>query len=165
MAGKSDQEKAAERQYSTVSKFNPTARNRFEGMQLPFDPKSFGAMFDRGTGAGAQLLKKQTKQDVGAATKATTAGLQSRGAGGSVLQDAIAKARAGVSAGGTNALQKFMVNRLGQKPQVLAGANQQSLAIPQLAQGESIGMLGDDTWLDDVLAVGNTAANIGSAFI
>jgi len=174
MGGQSDQEKAAQNQYNQVSGFNPNVKNRFDNFNLPYDPKSLVGSFNHATSAGVNTIKRNTKSKVNAAGKSAAAGLQSRGYGGSVLEDAISKARAKESEGGTKSITSLLTSRLGQLPGVLSSANQQSTIVPRLGQqtdfqnianmfnkfglqGNAIQGLSDNTWLDDALAVGNTA--------
>jgi len=174
MGGESEQEKAAKRQYQQVSAFDPRVRNRFEGLNLPFAPESLLPAFKKGTTSGVRDLRKQTGTNVKQAQKSTAAGLQSRGFGGSILEDAIAKARARESETGTNAIQRFLTSRLGQEPGVMDLANRTQLGLTGAqqnvdfsnianmfnkfgAQMGAIGGLSDDTLLDDLLALGNTA--------
>jgi len=181
MGGKSDQEKASEKQYADISKFNPTVQNRFEGNVLPHAPNSFLPAFNQATQAGVKDLGRQTGKNIKTAQKSTTAGMQSRGYGGSILQDAIAKARAGESETGTNAIKNLLTQRLGMLPGVMGAANQQQMGLLGAQQGVDFGNiqnmfnkfgakggaiqgLSDDTWLDSLLAVGNTAAGFVPLF-
>lgn len=177
MGGQSDQEKAAERQYQEISRFNPNVRNRFDqpGL-LPHDPGSLLPAHRRATEKGVRTLGSQTDKNIKTAQKSVTAGGQSRGLGGSILEDAVAKARAKESEGGTSAINKFLTNRLGQESNVMNQANQTQLALTGGAQGAdfenimnmfrkfgaqggAISGLDDSTFLTDLLAVANTAGN------
>lgn len=176
MGGQSDQEKAAEKQYNQVSSFNPTVRNRFANMRLPYAPGGMLPEYNKATASGMRDIQKQTGTNVKQAQKSTAAGLQSRGMGGSILEDAIGKARAQEAEGGTNAIRKFMTSRLSGIPNIMNLANQTQMGLTGKqqgvdfqnianmfnkfgAQGAALGGLSDDTWLDDTLAVGNTVGN------
>lgn len=172
--GESDQEAASKKQYEQISRFNPTVQNRFNNLNLPFSPAGMLPAFNRATEAGVRDIGKQTGSNVKRAQKSTAAGLQSRGYGGSILEDAIAKARSSESEKGTNAIRSLLTSRMAQIPGIMNQANRTQLALTQGAQGAdfqnianmfnkfgaqgaAIGGLSDDTWFDDLLAVGNTA--------
>lgn len=177
MGGDSEQEKASKGLFGQISGFNPTARNRFDqpGV-LPHSPSSFLPTHRTATKSGVGDLRRQTGENVKTAQKSVTAGGQSRGLGGSVLEDAIAKSRATASGQGTNAIRKFLTSRKGQETGVMDVANKTGLALTGAQQGVdfqnilnmfqkfnsmggAIGGLDDDTFLDDLMAGLNTASN------
>lgn len=174
MSGKSDQEQAAEKQYQQVSHYNPTVANRYNNMNL-FGYKDMASAVDKYTKAGEGAIKQQTLEDVNTAGKSTAAAGQSRGYGGSILEDMIAKAKTGAAKGGTSALKDLMLRRLGMQPGMMqqdnankftqtAGAtgvdmgNVQNMFNKFGMQNNAIAGLSDDTWFTDLLALGNTAA-------
>jgi len=183
MTGKSDRENASEGLFSQIKGFNPSVKNRFDqpGV-IPYNPNSFVPAFNRATDKGIADLTKQIDTNVKTAQKSATAGLQSRGLGGSILEDMIAKQRATAQEGGTNAIQRFLTSRQGQLPGVMNLANQTGLNLAQGQQGadfqnilnffQKFGLLGgaagglsDDTTLDDIFAILNTAGKTAAAFV
>lgn len=182
MSGQSDQEKASGKLYSQVSGYNPKVKNRYDNPNaLPFSGNRMITAFNNATNKGVKDLKRSTTENVNRAQKSTTAGLQSRGYGGSILEDAIAKARAEASGQGTNAIRSLMTNRLNQLPGLMQQGNLNQLAMLSGATGVDFGNvknmfnkfgmeggaiqgLSDDTWLDDLLAVANTAGGFVPLF-
>lgn len=182
MTGKSDQEKASEGLFSSIKGFDPTAKNRFtQPGVLPHKPSSLLNTFRGATKSGVKDLSRQTDKNVKTAQKSTTAGLGSRGFGGSILEDAVAKSRSTASGQGTNAIRKFITDRKGQETGVKALANKQGLQLTGAQQGvdfqnilnmfqkfgslgSAIGGLDDDTFLDELFAGLNTASNFVPLF-
>ena len=182
MVGNSSKEQASKGLYGDISGFDPNVKNRFDNAGvLPFNPSSLVPAFNRATDKGVSTLKRMSGENVKTAQQSTTAGLQSRGYGGSILEDAIAKSRARTSGQGTNAIQQFLTNRAGQLPGVMNQANQTGLRLTGAQQGVdfqnilnmfrkfgsqqgSIKGLSDTTTFDDILALGKTAAQIAAAF-
>lgn len=181
MGGKSDQEKASEKLYGEVSGFNPTAANRFDQPGVvPFGGRELVSEFKKGTKAGVGTLRRATDENVKTAAKSTTAGLQSRGAGGSILEDAVAKSKAKASGQGTTAINDLLAKSQQMLPGVMNQANKTGLALTGAQQGVdmqnimnmfqkfassqgAIGGLDADTTLDDILGIANTAGNLGSS--
>lgn len=172
--GQSDQEKAAEKQYNQIGAFNPTVKNRYDKMNL-FRYPEMAKSVDKYTKAGENAIKTDTATNVAEAGKSTAASGQSRGFGGSILQDMISKAKTQQSAGGTNALRDLMLKRLSMEPGLMQQDNANQFA--QVGGASGIDMqnimnmfrkfgsqqgamagLDNGTWFDDLLAVGNTAA-------
>lgn len=173
--GSSDQEKAANKLNTDVAGINPTVRNRYDTFKLPNTTGDMMAAADRSTKRGISSLKKQTATNVKTAAGDTAKGAQSRGYGGAILEDMIAKARSRTSGQGTNAMQDLLTKRGQMDPQLMQMGNQNAMQL--LAggqgvdlqnmnnlfqkyglQGNIVGMLKDDTWFDDVLAIGNMAS-------
>jgi hypothetical protein len=177
MGGKSDQEKASEQLFGQISGFDPRVKNRFDDPNLlAFDPKSMVRKFQQGTQSGIDQLKRATGENVKTAQKSTAAGLQSRGLGGSILEDAIAKSRAKASGQGTSAINDLLVKSQQLLPGVMNQANRTSLGVAQGAQGAdfqnimnmfrkfgaqggALGGLDDSTLFTDILDIGKTAAS------
>lgn len=172
-AGSSDQEKAAQKSYDQISGYNPTVKNRYNNMNL-FGYKDMSGAADKYTKAGEGVIKQQTLENVKDAGKSTAAAGQSRGYGGSILEDMIAKAKTGAAKGGTSALKDLMLKRLGMVPGMMqqdnankfgqtAGAtgvdmsNVQNMFGKFGMQNNAIAGLSDDTWFTDMLALANTA--------
>jgi hypothetical protein len=172
MAGSSDQEDAAKKQYGQVSAYNPTVKNRYDNMNL-FDYKQMSDAADKYTAAGSNAIKKNTATNVKEAGSGAAAGAQSRGYGGSILEDMIAKAKNKAASGGQSALTQMMLKRLGMVPSMMQTGNQnifQQAAGGQAAdfgnvqnmfnkfgaQNNAISGLDDSTWFDDLLGVGTT---------
>lgn len=170
--GSSDQEKAAEKQYNQIGAYNPTARNRYDKMNL-FRYPDMAKSLDKYTTKAGDKIKGDTATNVNEAGKATAASGQSRGFGGSILQDMITKARTQQAAGGTNALKDLMLKRLSMEPGLMQMDNSNQFAqtggaqgvdmqnIINMftkfgAQGNAMAGLDNDTWFDDALAIGNT---------
>ena len=182
MTGESEQEKASKGLFASIKGFDPKAKNRFlQPGVLPHKPSSFLPAFRGATKSGVKDLSRQTDKNIKTAQKSTTAGFQSRGLGGSVLEDAIAKARAGESETGTSAIRKFLTSRKGQETGVMSAANRQGMALTGAQQGVdfqnimnmfqkfsglqgAIGGLDPDTFLDDLFAGINTASQFVPLF-
>ena len=182
MTGESERETASKGLFSSIKGFDPTVENRFTKPDvLPHKPSTFLSTFRGATKAGVKDLSRQTDKNIKTAQKSTTAGAQSRGLGGSVLEDAIAKSRAKASGQGTNAIQRFLTSRKGQETGVKESANKQGLALAGAqtgvdfknimamfqkfnSLGGAIGGLDDDTFLDDLFAGLNTASNFVPLF-
>lgn len=182
MGGKSDQEKASENLYSDISNINPEVNNRFNNFVYPYSGKQRENAFNKATDKSVKTLKQINQENTAKSGQAAASNYQSRGLGGSILQDAIAKARAKESAGGTSAITKLMTNRLNQLPGLMSTGNkeafnltgaQQNVDLQNLmnmfskfgAQQGAIGGLDSGTWFDDLLATVNTGANVAKAFI
>jgi hypothetical protein len=176
MGGKSDQEKAAEGLFGEISQFDPRVKNRFDQPgAVPFRPSEFLPQFDVATEKGVGTLRRQTEKNVKTAAKGTTAGAQSRGLGGSILEDAVAKARARESEGGTSAINRFLTSRAGQRTGAMSEAQRAGMQLTGAQQavdlqdimnmfqkfglkGTALQGLDPDTWFDDILAIGNVVA-------
>lgn len=178
-AGSSDQEAAAKKQYNQVSQYNPTVENRYNNAKL-FGAKDMFGKVDEYTKMGEDVIKKDTAGKVKDAGQSTAAAGQSRGYGGSILEDMIAKSKSKANEGGTSALQQLMLKRLGMAPGIMGQANQTELGRLGGATGVdmgnaqnmfnkfaqqmgAIGGLSDDTWLDDLMGGLNTAGSVATS--
>lgn len=176
--GASDQEKASSNLYHKINTYNPTARNRYDEANLiGFDKMK--AAVDNYTNTNKNLIKKNTAENVKeAATAAASAG-QSRGYGGSILEDMIAKAKNKQSTIGTSALNDLMLKRLQMIPGMMQQDNSNQLAKIGGAQGvdfqniqnmfnkfglqnNAIQGLDNGGWLTDAMAILNTSGNVAA---
>lgn len=174
--GASDQEKAAEKNYNQVSAYNPTVKNRYDGMQL-FGYDKMKTAVDDYTKAGSKVIKQNTADNVKEAGASTAAAGQSRGYGGSILEDMVAKAKNKSATGGTSALRDLMLKRMQMQPGMMQQDNANQFAKTGGAQGvdfqnvqnmfSKFGMQGnalqgldDGGWLTDTMAVLNTAGKL-----
>lgn len=174
--GASDQEKAASNIYHNINTYNPTVRNRYDEANL-FGYDKMKAAVDNYTNANKNLIKKNTAENVKeAATSAAAAG-QSRGYGGSILEDMIAKAKNKQSAMGTSALNDLLLKRLQMQPGLMQQDNSNQLAKIGGAQSvdfqnvqnmfnkfglqnNALKGLDNGGWLTDAMAILNTSGNI-----
>lgn len=179
--GASDQEKAAEKTYNQVSAYNPTVKNRYDKMNL-FGYDKMKAAVDDYTKAGSKAIKQNTADNVKEAGASTAAAGQSRGYGGSILEDMIAKAKNKSATSGTSALRDLMLKRIQMQPGLMQqdNANQftrvggaQGVDFQNVAnmfskfgmQGNALQGLDDGGWLTDAMAILNTAGNVAGNVI
>lgn len=138
MGGPSPQEKAGQALFSQIGGTSANVPDLFSGFSYPFSAaKQFGALTDY-TNLGTKSIKRQTAENVAGAGSATTSALTSRGYGGSILSDAVGKAREGAAAGGTNALEKLQADRLALLPGIMATANKQAFDVTSAENATNI---------------------------
>lgn len=192
MGVKSRQEQEAERLYSQIGALNTQVENPFANYKLRTQPLSVSdldtrteAIFGQEATNLRNLLNQRRMEDL----RAITQRLINQGvAGGSrqALQQRVASQYAGQEQSG---LAQLLSQKLQQKMQNLLTAQQSQQAFDQLAmsllgqkanidlsnvrnrmgqyqmQQQLLGMFDDTTWLDDVLAVANTAGSIATGFL
>lgn len=171
MSGTSDREQKSSDLYNRIG----SMPNRFENYKTPYSGEEQIGKINQYTDLGGQILSRQGAENVAKAGSGAAASMQSRGYGGSILQDAVSGAREKSSASTNNALQELQAHRLSLLPGIMASANQNQLAITQGAQnadyskfGSLASLLGEfsgSSTLDDVLAGLRTGGNLATGIL
>lgn len=150
MAGASEREKAGKSIYQRAA------------APLDYGYKEMMQEVAKTTLGGSNFARQNAAELGGEAAKSTAASLQSRGVGGSVLQSAVDRARLGANKQASNTIQQLLLRKMMMNPQLMQIANQNKFS--QLgAMTNASQLLSDDTWLDDMLGILNTAGNIAGS--
>lgn len=190
MAGESDQEKQVKAnqanintQLSSAQGINATAKNRFDGMKMPFDyasmAKKLNEVYSQDMGrVNSQAATDTARAGRGAAGRMANSGVTK----GSLFNEAVAGAGQNIASAKYNTLGDLSKNRNANDIGLMGMENKNTMDITQNAQNVDFqnilnqfrksGVIGDvlglstqnasmydnTTWMDDAFAVANTAA-------
>lgn len=176
--GKSDRQTASDDIFSEIGNVNADIPNLFENYQDPNSTNSILGSLDKFTDKAVGNVRKGVASDINRSGSRVGSRLAGRGiTGGAILEDTLAGSENRIRKGGKDTIEGLYENRLGQTAGVLERGNDRAFRATSadqstrfaklralfeklgLKQG-AIGGLDDDTFFDDLLAVGNTVGNL-----
>jgi|GEM_PF-1989911 len=181
MSGQSKQEKAAEKLYGEIGGINPYIQNRFNNYKNPYEYGDISGKIDDVYGGYEDIINRSTAEQIAKQQSGAASSLASRGiTGGSVLTDTQSGIASNINKEKSNALSQLGIGKAGQLGDLMQYFNQMKMAQTKAASdvdfgnmsnlfqkfGLKMGALGgldDDTWLDDLFGILNTAANVGKS--
>ncbi len=181
MAGSSEQEKAYKKNYNYISSINPNVRNRFDVYAHAYSAPQMESNLRELFSNYRNIINSRADQQTSDAQQAAVQSLASRGiTGGSIITDSLSDIANKVNNARLDSLASLSQNEAASKNDLMRYINELNLRTTQAAQdvdfknianlfakygllNQATGGLNDDTWLDDILAVGNTFAKIYGA--
>ena len=179
MSGKSPQEEAAERFYNEVGGLKTDVKNRFDNYENPYGFEDISGKIDDVYGGYEDIINRDTAEQIAKQQTGAASSMASRGiTGGSILTDTQSKIGSDINKTKTNALSQLGIGKAGQLGDLMQYFNQMKFGTTKAAsdvdfgnianmfkkyglKGDAISGLEDDTWLDDILGILDTAANVG----
>ena len=178
MAGKSDQEEAAEGLYGEIGGVNPNVENRWKGYRNPYGFGDVEKKVNDTYSNYEDMINRDTSEEIAKQQGGAASSLASRGiTGGSILTDTQSGIASDINKSKTNALSNLGAKKSGMLSSLMEYFNNLKMGQTQAAtnvdfgnmanlfqkyglKGGALGGLSDDTWLDDILGVGNTVGNL-----
>ena len=175
----SPQEKAAREFYNEVGGLKTDVKNRFDNYENPYGFEDISGKIDDVYGGYEDIINRDTAEQIAKQQTGAASSMASRGiTGGSILTDTQSKIGSDINKTKTNALSQLGIGKAGQLGDLMQYFNQMKFGTTKAAsdvdfgnmanlfkkfglKGGAIGGLGDDTWLDDILGILDTAANVG----
>lgn len=178
MAGSSEQEKAYKKNYDYISSINPNVRNRFDGYTHAYSAPHMESNLRELFSNYRNIINSRADQQTSDTQQGAVQSLASRGiTGGSIITDSLSDIANKVNKARLDSLASLSQNEAASINDLMRYINELNLRTTQAAQdvdfknlanlfakygllNQATGGLSDDTWLDDVLAVGNTTAKL-----
>lgn len=182
-AGDSDQEKAAKDLYRQADYLPSSITNRFENYRNPFDYNSMLGNLEKTYSGYEDIINRDTAEQIARQQSGAASSMASRGiTGGSILSDTQSKIASDINRSKTNALANLGIGKSSAINELMRYFNQLGLLTTQGAsnidrfnlgaqfqkygaKGGAAGMLGDDTWFDDLFAGMNAAGNLAKGIL
>jgi len=177
--GESERDKAVKRTYEEIGNINPTVQNLFAGYRSPYSAEDIMSFIDSYTNKAIGDITKRTETGVNRARKDVGRRLLGSGiTGGALFEDALATAENRVRIPASEQIEDITTHSIGLKPGILERENVRDFQRTGMSQnvlfrnlenvfrkygmrGNIANLLDDDTFGSDLLAVLNTAGNIG----
>ena len=176
--GPSDQEKAAKNTYNEIGRINPNVKNRFDNYENPYGFEDIEKNVNDTYGGYEDIINRNTTEQIAKQQGGAASSLASRGiTGGSILTDTQSGIASEINKGKMDALSTLGSNKANTLSGLMEYFNNMKLGTTKAAsdvdfgnianlfrkyglKGSALGGLSDDTWLDDVLGIGNTVGNL-----